>query len=286
MTSHAVNEKGSDPRERYVVPALANGLDVLALFSRERQSLTAPEVCEALKLPRASVFRLLVTLERAGYLLRGADERTFRLGPGLLNRGFTYLASLDLSEIGLPALHKLRDRTGLSAHLAVRDMREVVYVARVAALTTVASSVQIGTRFPAHATVMGRMLLLDLDEAELRALYPERKLPQSTPQTPSTLAELREVLAADRARGYGVSQSFFERGVSAVGAPVRDGAGRTVAAINVTAVDTHIGVDAMHGPIKDAVLAAASDIGRWLAGAPVSRTDLSPLADRRIQAAR
>lgn len=269
MDNDAVKEKTGDPRERYVVPALAHGLDVLSLFSRERPSLTAPDICAALGLPRATVFRILVTLERAGYVLRGADERTFRLGPGLLNRGFTYLASLDLSEIGLPALQRLRDRTGLSAHLAVRDGRDVVYVARVAAFSTVASNVQIGTRFPAHATIMGRMLLLDMSDDELRGLFPERKLPQATPQTPGTLAELKDLLAADHVRGYGVSQSFFERGVSAVGAPVRDGAGRVIAAINVTAVDTHIDPEAMNGEIKDAVLDAARDIGRWLAGAPV-----------------
>jgi DNA-binding IclR family transcriptional regulator len=274
MAKDTMKEKAPDARERYVVPALAHGLDVLSLFSRENPSLTAPDICAALGLPRATVFRIMVTLERAGYVLRGADERTFRLGPGLLNRGFTYLASLDLSEIGQPALHRLRDRTGLSAHLAVRDGREVVYVARVAALSTVASNVQIGTRFPAHATIMGRMLLLGMSDDELRALFPERKLHQSTPQTPGTLAELRDVLLADRTRGYGVSQSFFERGVSAVGAPVRDGAGRVVAAINVTAVDTHIDVEAMHGPIKEAVLDAAQDIGRWLAGAPFSAAPL------------
>jgi DNA-binding IclR family transcriptional regulator len=274
MAKDTMKEKAPDARERYVVPALAHGLEVLSLFSRENPSLTAPDICAALGLPRATVFRIMVTLERAGYVLRGADERTFRLGPGLLNRGFTYLASLDLSEIGQPALHRLRDRTGLSAHLAVRDGREVVYVARVAALSTVASNVQIGTRFPAHATIMGRMLLLDMGDDELRALFPERKLPQSTLQTPGTLADLREVLAADRKQGYGVSQSFFERGVSAVGAPVRDGAGRVVAAINVTAVDTHIDAEAMHGPIKEAVLDAAQDIGRWLAGAPVSAAPL------------
>jgi DNA-binding IclR family transcriptional regulator len=270
MGKDIAKEKAADARERYVVPALAHGLDVLALFSRERPALTAPDICAALGLPRATVFRLLVTLERAGYILRGADERTFRLGPGLLNRGFTYLASLDLSEIGQAALQTLRDRTGLSAHLAVRDGREVVYLARVASLSTVASSVQIGTRFPAHATIMGRMLLLDLTDDELSTLYPERKLPKVTPQTPGTLAELKEILAADRERGYGVTQSFFERGVSAVGAPVRDSAGRVVAAVNVTSVDMQMEPDAAHGRIKDAVLDAARDIGRWLAGAPVA----------------
>jgi DNA-binding IclR family transcriptional regulator len=260
-----------DPRERYIVPALQQGLDVLALFTREQSALTAPDICAALNLPRATVFRLLVTLERAGYLLRGADERTFRLGPGLLNRGFTYLASLDLPEIAQSALQNLRDRTGLSAHLAVRDGREVVYIARFAALTTVASSVQIGTRFPVHATLMGRMLILDFTDDELRQLFPEKTLPKVSKQTPKTLAELKKLLNEDRELGYGISQSFFERGVSAVGAPVRDNAGNVVAAINVTAVDTHIDVAKLHGPIKDAVLSAASDIGRWLASAPSTK---------------
>ena len=257
---------GADPRDRYIVPALAHGLAVLGLFSRERPALTAPEICEALQLPRASVFRLLVTLERAGYLRRERDERTFRLGPGLINRGFVYLSSLDLVEIAQPVLQKLRDETGLSAHMAVREGREVVYVARVAAMTTVATSVQVGTRFPAHATVMGRMLLLDLGKEELRALIPERKLPRTTPQTPGTFETLWKLLEEDRARGYAVSQSFFEKGVSAVSAPVRDSAMRVAAAVNVTAVDMHVDLDAMHGRIKDQVLAAAAEIGQWLAG--------------------
>lgn len=260
-------EPVADARDRYIVPALAQGLSVLALFSRERPVLTAPEICEALGLPRASAFRLLVTLERAGYIRRGADERSYRLGPGLLNRGFAYLASLDLVDVAQPVLQKLRDETGLSAHMAVRDGREVVYVARVAAMTTVASSVHIGTRFPAHATIMGRMLLLDMAEDELKQLFPERKLPAATPQTPANIAALRALLAQDRARGYAVSNSFFERGVSAVATPVRDATGRIAAAINVTAVDTHMDAEAMHGRIKDAVLRAATDIGCWLSGA-------------------
>ncbi len=263
-----MSREPDDARDRYIVPALAHGLAVLGLFSRERPTLTAPEICDALDLPRTSAFRLLLTLERAGYLRRGADERTFRLGPGVLNRGFAYLASLDLVDIAQPMLQRLRDETGLSAHMAVREGREIVYVARFSALTTVASNVHIGTRFPAHATVMGRMLLLDMDDGQLKRLFPERKLQAVTPQTPTSLAALKEVLAADRERGYAVSQSFFERGVSAVAAPVRDGFGRIAAAVNVTAVDTHIDNEALHGRIKDAVIATARDIGQWIAAPP------------------
>jgi DNA-binding IclR family transcriptional regulator len=258
MTSSAL------PEGKYVVPALVQGLAVLNLFSREKPTLTAPEVATRLDLPRTTVFRLLHTLQVMGFVTREADERTFKLGPALLNRGFAYLASLDLVESAQPILQRLRDETGMSAHMAVRDGQEIVYVARFAARTTVASSVQIGTRFPVHATVMGRMTICDFSDRELAALFPSEPLPAFSEQTPTTLAALKEILAADRQRGYAVSQSFFERGVSSVAAPVRDGSGRIVAAVNVTSVDSYVQLEDMTGSLKDAVLRACAEISGHL----------------------
>ena len=112
---------------------------------------------------------------------------------------------------------------------------------------------------------MGRMTLFEMDDKELAALFRDQPLQRFTPQTPVTLKALKALLADDRKRGYAVSQAFFEAGVSAIAAPVRDGAGRIVAAINVTAVNAHIDEQAMHGELKDAVLDAAGEISRWLA---------------------
>ena len=263
------------PEGKYVVPALAQGLAVLGLFSREHPTLTAPEIATRLALPRTTVFRLLHTLQLTGFVMRGDDERTFKLGPAILDRGFAFLASLDIVEISQPVLQKLRDTTGMSAHLAVRDGREIVYVARFAARTTVASTVQIGTRFPIHATVMGRMMICEFSDADLAALFPTEPLPVYSEQTPSTRAALRTLLAEDRARGYAVSQSFFERGVSSIAAPVRDGNGTIVAAINVTSVDSYVPVEDMQGTLKDEVLRASAELTRWLSVAPGR-------ADRRI----
>lgn len=248
------------PEGKYIVPALVQGLAVLNLFSPDRPVLTAPEIAAVLHLPRTTVFRLLHTLQVMGFLTRDADERSFRPGPALLNRGFAYLASLDLVERAQPILQRLRDETGLSAHMAVRDGQEIVYVARFAARTTVASSVQIGTRFPVHATVMGRMIICEMSDAELAELFPQEPLPTFTEQTPATRAALRAILDEDRARGYAVSQSFFERGVSSVAAPVRDGAGNIVAAINVTSVDAYVRLEDMTGTMKDCVLRASAEM--------------------------
>jgi DNA-binding IclR family transcriptional regulator len=101
--------------------------------------------------------------------------------------------------------------------------------------STFASNVTVGTRLPAHATTLGRILLADADDATLRSLYPEATLPRISAQSPRTLAELKRLLREDRARGYAVSESFFEQGISAVVAPVRDQRGIIVAAVSVTA---------------------------------------------------
>lgn len=264
MSIPAPNLKDRIPQGKYVVPALAQGLALLGMFSRRRRSLTPPEIAQELGLSRSTVFRLLQTLQQMGFVCRDGDERHFKLGPAILSHGFEYLASLDMVEAAQPILQRLRDETGLSSHMALPDGREVVYVARYPARTTISSTVNIGTRFPIHATVMGRMLLIDHDDQRLRELFPDDSLPRFTEQTPANLPELQAVLAEDRVRGYAVSQSFFERGVSSIAAPVRDGEGCIVAAINITAVDAYIDMEAMHGGLKDVVLQAAAEIGQWI----------------------
>ena len=250
---------------RYIVPALAQGLGILSLFGGDNRSFTAPEIAKALSLPRTKVFRLLQTLQSMDYVRCGEDKRHFTLGPALLRGGFEYLASLDMVEVAQPILQRLRDETGLSSHMAIRDKREIVYVSRFPARSTIASSVNIGTRFPVHATIMGRMTIFEMDDKELADLFGTGPLERFTPQTPITLEGLKALLAEDRKRGYAVSRAFFETGVSAIAAPVRDGDGKIIAAINVTSVNAHIEERDMHGALKDSVLEAAGEISRWLA---------------------
>lgn len=256
---------------RYIVPALAQGLGILSLFGPQRRSVTAPEIAKHLSLPRTTVFRLLQTLQSMDYVRCEADKRRFTLGPALLSRGFEYLASLDMVEVAQPVLQGLRDETGMSTHMAIRDGREIVYVCRFPARSAISSTVHIGTRFPVHATGMGRMMLCEMEERALLELFDDQPLERYTRQTPTTLKALRALLAEDRKRGYAVSQAFFEAGVCSVAAPVRGGAGTIVAAINATAVDAHIDEHDLNGELKDAVLAAATEISQWLHQNPVAQ---------------
>jgi DNA-binding IclR family transcriptional regulator len=267
---------------RYAVPGLERGLNILRLFSRSRRIIGPPEMARELGIPRSTVFRLVQTLEDMGFLQRVENGRDYALGAGVLTLGFEYLGSLDLVELANPVLAQLRDRTGCSAHLAIRRDADVVYLSRHASRSAISSSVNVGTSLPAHATIMGRVMLADLSDAELRALYAGRTLARFSDQTPTTLAALRAVLNEDRARGYAISNAYFERGVAAVAAPVHDHAGRAIAAINVTTVDATLDPRRLDGEIKDCVCDAARAISALL-GAPDRATET---VERRLVAQR
>ena len=250
------------PLPRYNVPGLERGLRMLQLFDRTRKYLTAAEMARVLAIPRSTAFRLAQTLEFLGFLGRDGDR--YCVGPAVLRLGFEYIASLDVAEFARPLVERLRDETGLSAQLVIRDGREVVVALKASPPSTFASNVTVGTRLPAHATILGRVLLGDADDQTLRALYPEATLPATTAQSPRTLAELKRLVAEDRARGYAVSESFFEQGISAIAAPVRDDSGRIVAAVSVTAQRPSLEPKAFRERLVAQVLGTAAELSRQL----------------------
>ena len=237
MRDNITEENSND---KYIVPALERGLRLLGEFSRDNRTLSAPELARRLDLPRSTIFRLLNTLEVMGFIERTASSSEYRLGMAVLRLGFEYLSSLELTELGQPVLARLCDEIHYSCNLVVRDGRSIVYVAKVAPPTPFASSVRVGTRLPAHATVLGRVLLQDLTLPELRALYPEEHLEAFSGSTPKTVLELFNLLEVDRQRGYVLGEGFYEASISTIAAPVRDESNRIVAALGTTIPSAHI----------------------------------------------
>src|SRR5262245_27660505 len=254
------------------VPGLERGIAILRLFRRDRTRLAAPEVAVELGIPRSTVHRLLVGLETLG-LLRQAPRGVFALGAGVLSLGFEYLASLDVVEVANPVLARLRDAIGCSTHLAVLDRTSVVFVSRHPVRAAVSSGFGVGFSVPAHAALIGRLLLGDLGLADLAALYEGVKLADVGPNAPATLEALAMRIEAERRRGYGIrdghsASSLFPRGMIAISAPVRDARGRTPAAINATTVSGAFSAAEIRGPLKDRVLGAAAEISALLGAQP------------------
>ncbi|MFC5606858.1 IclR family transcriptional regulator [Variovorax soli] len=266
MSNNEITEDGAD---RYNVPALERGLRILCEFTREHRTLSAPELARRFDLPRSTVFRLLTTLENMGFLERAEGGRDYRLGLAVLRLGFEYLASLELTQLGTPLLQRLSEELHTSCNLVVRDGRSIVYVAKVAQATPFASSVTVGTRLPAHATVLGRILLEDLTLPQLRDLYPEDHLESFSPSTPRTVTELFDMVQADRQRGYVLGEGFFESNISSIAAPVRDHSGHIVAALGATIPSGHIDegrIDEMVARVR----ATADDISGLMNYAPAT----------------
>jgi DNA-binding IclR family transcriptional regulator len=269
------NEDTTDGKgeDRYTVPALARGLQLLMSFNRDERELTGAELSRRLDLPRASVFRMLQTLEQGGFVERVGDGASYKLGLSVLRLGFEYLASMELTEHGRPVIEDLRDLCGYSAHVVVRDNRDVVFVAKAAGRSAMFHSIQVGARLPAHATVLGRLLLSDLDINSLRHLYPEEPLPAYTARTPTTLAQLKGLIDEDRARGYAVSQGGFETGISTIAAPVFNDRNEVVACVSITVPAQRVQegeLDVLINQVRDAAAQLTERIshtphrGQWL----------------------
>jgi DNA-binding IclR family transcriptional regulator len=250
--------------ERYMVPGLERGLKLLSVFSRATPELSLADLARRLDLSRSSVFRLAYTLEQLGFLRR--TKTGYVLGPRVLTLGFDYLSSQELVELARPELERLRDLTGASAHLGVLDGTEVIYVAQAQGRGGLVSRVSVGTRLPAHATSMGRLLLGALSDAELAERYPG-PLQRFTPETPATLDELRARIAQDQARGYVASHGAYERGIVAVAAPVFDREHGVVAAVNVSGPAAQFD-EALETSMKERVRAAARAISHQLGWQP------------------
>jgi DNA-binding IclR family transcriptional regulator len=250
----------------YQVPGLERGLRILAEFSAREPVLGAPELSKRLGIPRTTVFRLLQTLESLGFVERVNGDRHFRLGVGVLRLGFEYLNSLELTDLGTPILERLRDTTGFTTHLLIRDLRDVVFVAKAQSNTSMFGSVKVhvGTRLPAHATVHGHVLMGDLNRDALRQLYPEKRLECFTEHTPETVDDLYERVRQYARLGYAMSEAAFESGISAVTAPVRDHSGSIVAAITATVPRSQIGEAREKERLVEAVCGAAVDLSERL----------------------
>ncbi|MEU9058270.1 IclR family transcriptional regulator C-terminal domain-containing protein [Streptomyces sp. NPDC048430] len=216
---------------REFIESLARGLTVITAFGENGAALTLSAVARATGLSRASARRALITLEHLGYVT--ADGRDHRLTPRVLALGYAPLSRTTLARIADPHLAALAGRIQDSASLAVLVDDSVQYVARAATHRIMDVDITVGTRFPAYATSLGRVLLAGLSAAELSSVLAHAELRPLAPHTLTRRAELEAALQRARAEGHALVDEELEAGLRSIAVPVRDRAGTAVASINV-----------------------------------------------------
>lgn len=247
------------------VQSLARGLSVITAFDADHPSMTLSDIAGRTGLTRATARRFLHTLVELGYVR--FDGKWFTLTPQVLRLGTAYLSGLGLPQIAQPHLEQLSARLGESTSAAVLDGDEIVYVARVATRRIMTVGITVGTRFPAYATSMGRVLLAGLPPEELEAHLARTDLAALTGHTVVEPDRLRAELDRVRAQGWALVDQELEAGLRSVAAPLRDRDGEVVAAINVS-TSTHA-LPELPREYVDAVVATAATISADLASSGI-----------------
>jgi len=230
MSSMPQNVSSSGRRE--VMGGLAKGLEVLRTFSRSKPHMTLSEIAARAGLPAATARRCLNTLEELGYVAR--NGRQFLLRPQVLEIGAVYLDSMGIHSLTQTKLEELALATGGSAALAVMSGTGVVIAARGSVRTqALPLEAHVGTRFPAHATALGKVLLAGLGPERLSNWFEKAELTRLTDRTVTDRATLMQQIEAARRDGYATAEEEVAAGIVALAVPVRDAAGRVVAALDV-----------------------------------------------------
>ena len=212
------------------IASFAKGLRVITCFGAATPRLSIADVAAATGFDRATARRCLLTLHAEGYA--SYDGKYFALTPQALRLGMSALNALPLPQLVQPWLDQLSEQIGQSCSVALLDETEIVYIARAAQRRVMSIGLMPGSRLPAHATSMGRVLLAALPDKEAQNIIARANL---APRTSKSLTDPDDIMArvlSARALGYSLIDQEIEMGLRSIAVPVVDGRGRTVAALN------------------------------------------------------
>ncbi|HET7013554.1 MAG TPA: IclR family transcriptional regulator C-terminal domain-containing protein [Streptosporangiaceae bacterium] len=257
-TTPAAVAGSGQARDSDFVQSLDRGLAVIKAFGPDRERLSLSEVARATGLTRAAARRFLLTLVKLGYVR--SDGREFSLRPRVLELGYAYLSGLAMPEIAAPHLEELVAKLRESSSISVLDGHHIVYVARVPTKRIMTVAISVGTRFPAFATSMGRVLLGALSEADLDRYLAEATFEPFTANTVTDPARLKEIVLEAGEQGYAIVDQELEEGLRAIAAPIRGSGEGVTAAINVSAHASRVSLEAMRTDLLPAMLETARQI--------------------------
>ncbi|VTU29317.1 Pca regulon regulatory protein [Variovorax sp. SRS16] len=261
MATHPKQAVAPAPGDSYV-QSFARGLQVIRSFSAGAPRQTLSEVAAATGLTRAGARRILLTLQTLGYV--ASDGKLFALTPRILDLGFAYLSSMPIWNRAEPVMEALVRQVQESCSAAVLDATDVVYVMRVPTHKIMRISLGVGSRLPAWCTSMGRLLLADLADEEIRARIEATAREAFTKSTVTDADALFAKVMQARRQGWCLINQELEEGLVSIAAPIVDRAGRTVAALNISGQANRTGAKMMQETMLPALLASAREISGLL----------------------
>jgi IclR family pca regulon transcriptional regulator len=247
-------------REPRYSQSLARGLAILRCFTPERPVLGIADIADDLSMSRSTTHRYVITLVALGYLEQGAS-RKYRLGLRGTDLGMAALDTTGLREHAHAALEQLRGQTACTVSLAVLDGTEIVYIDRVRSFRQSQGEIDHdpgpGSRLPAYATAMGKLLLTQLPEKELHELVADMKLAKRGPNTITSKKKLLAELDLIRGENFAVNDQELAADLNAIAAPMRDEDGEVIAAISLAAPSSTVPLEEMIEALGPQLVSAA-----------------------------
>jgi IclR family pca regulon transcriptional regulator len=263
----------STDREAGYSQSLERGLAILSAFKPGQALLGISELARAVDLSRSTTHRYVSTLTVLGYLQQDAASRKYRLGPRVVDLGFSALNSMELREISAPHLQQLSDETGHTVNMAILDGVDIVYIERVRSSRegqrAIDLNLHIGSRLPAYCTSMGKVLLAYLPPEEQEARLDEIQFSQRGPNTLTAKAALAAELARVREAGLAVNNEELAYGLRSIAAPVRAQSGEVVAAINLAVHRSMVSMEDLLAHLGPALRRAADEISARIGYRPI-----------------
>ena len=242
-------------KSEYAVQAVNNAIDILEYLGDADSELSISEIGSKFSLTRSNVNKLLVTLEHLGYVEHNRYTGNFRLGVKTFQISQAYINKLNLIEISIQILNRVKEETKESAYISVLRGGNIVYLNLIETDQAVRVLPRIGNVGPAYATATGKAQLAYMPEKELNKLYSE-KLKKVTDNTIDSFDKLKKDLEAVRKKGYAIDNEEYEVGVKCVGAPVFDFMGKVIAGISISAPTERMDDDRIENEVSKVIVKA------------------------------
>jgi IclR family pca regulon transcriptional regulator len=251
-----IDEHHGDPN---FMTSLARGLAVIQAFSQRQRELTVSQISAKTGFSRAAVRRCLYTLAKLGFA--GSDDgRYFHLRPRVLALGHSYISSMPLAAMAQPVLENVSHILHESCSIATLDRTDIVYIARANVTRIMSIDLVVGSRLPAFCTSMGRVLMAELPAEKLDEFLARVEFKRHTERTVASAERLRQILRVVQRNGYCIVDQELESGLRSMAVPIRDSAGRVVAALNVGAHAQRVSIQDLQVRFLPHLKAAAQEL--------------------------
>ncbi len=220
--------------DRNYVGALSKGIGVLSFVADATAPARITHLSKSLKMSIGTIQRVTHTLTRMGYLRKTDTGHGYILGPKAWALGLSIAGKIDLKALAHPYLEDLSHRVGETVNLGILEGAEMIYLDSVKTNHILNLNLNVGSRLPAYSTSLGKAIAAFLPEPELKAFLRSLNLKPMTPNTITSKKKLKEELLRIRKRGVALNDGETDRGIRSVAAPVRDGSGTAIAAINIS----------------------------------------------------